>query len=105
MTANSSGDDSRLAELLSRWEDLYEQGRSISPRSSARACPNWPGSSPVASSCCVASSPYWATPHTPANHPDPAVGEPNAARHPEAAPRPLRLSLPPMSPGPSGVTG
>ena len=86
MTANSSGDDSRLAELLSRWEDLYEQGRSISPEELCSTCPELAGELARRIVLLRRIEPLLGDTHTPANHPDPAVGEPNAARHPETAP-------------------
>ena len=39
MTAHADGDDSRLAELLLRWEDLHDQGRSVSPEELCSTCP------------------------------------------------------------------
>jgi hypothetical protein len=39
MIANTDGDDPRLAELLTRWEELIEQGRSISAEECCSTCP------------------------------------------------------------------
>jgi serine/threonine protein kinase len=39
MIANTEGDDPRLGELLSRWEELREQGRSISAEECCSTCP------------------------------------------------------------------
>jgi serine/threonine protein kinase len=39
MTANTDGDDPRLNELLLRWEELREQGQSLSAEELCRTCP------------------------------------------------------------------
>jgi tRNA A-37 threonylcarbamoyl transferase component Bud32 len=39
MIADTQGEDPRLAELLIRWEDLQEQGRSVSADELCSACP------------------------------------------------------------------
>jgi serine/threonine-protein kinase len=39
MGANDDGDDPRLAELLLRWEELHDQGRSVTPQELCSTCP------------------------------------------------------------------
>jgi hypothetical protein len=39
MTVHTDGDDPRLAELLLRWEELHEQGQSVSPDELCSTCP------------------------------------------------------------------
>ena len=108
MTAKSVGDDSRLAELLVRWEKLHKQGRILSVEELGSSCPELAGSSPAASPCWASWNPFWAT-----SRPLPTIG---IRRFASQAPRPLQLSIPPMSPehralpgdpaaGPRGASG
>ena len=39
MTAHTDGDDPRLADLLLRWEELHEQGQSLSAEELCSTCP------------------------------------------------------------------
>ena len=39
MIPNTGSDDPRLAELLMRWEELHEQGRSVTPAELCSTCP------------------------------------------------------------------
>jgi eukaryotic-like serine/threonine-protein kinase len=39
MTPHTDGDDSRLAELLLRWEELHDEGRTVTPDELCSTCP------------------------------------------------------------------
>ena len=105
MTANRAGDDSRLAELLLRWEELHEQGRSLSPEELSSSCPELAGELARRIALLRRVDPLQGDTKAPANAPDTVVGEPAPPRALWPPPRLLRLSLPPMSPGPSAATG
>ena len=60
----TDGVDPRLDDLLLRWEELHEQGQSISADDSAPPARSWPGSSPAASTCSASSTPSSTTPRS-----------------------------------------
>ena len=43
-------EEDRIGDILLTWEDDFEQGKDVPPRSCARSAPNWRVKSPNASS-------------------------------------------------------